>query len=108
MTGRESEPATIDPADVSVDDSLTLVLRSLEGEIVKCLLVCADGSIKDPPVDDPRSFVSPRTVEIQAPVESTLSVGELLRRGDVRILKGAPLLREYSRLLRQAATNSGD
>lgn len=89
------------------DDSLLLVLRSPEGGVVRRLQLCADGTVVELSADGSASFDSARTVEIAAPTGSSLSVGELLRRGDIRILKGASLLRENARALRQAATNSG-
>lgn len=96
-----------DSDDDSRDDSLLLVLRSPEGGVVRRLKLCADGRVVELSTDGATSFDPARVVEIAAPTGSSLSVGELLRRGDIRILKGASLLRENARTLRQAAMNSG-
>jgi hypothetical protein len=47
-------------------------------------------------------------VEIAVTGDRSLSVGTLLSQGGVRILRGAPLLREHARLLRQAAAAAPD
>ncbi len=91
----------------SNDGSLLLVLRSPEGGVARSLKLCADGTVVELPADAPTFFDSTRTVEIAAPTGSSLSIGELLRRGDIRILKGASLLRENARALRQAAMDPG-
>jgi hypothetical protein len=106
MIGPDSAPVSADSSGGSLDGLLLLVLRSPEGGVARRLKLCADGKVIEALADDPISLDSSKTVEILAPVESLLSVGELLHRGDVRILKGASLLREHARLLRQAVTDS--
>jgi hypothetical protein len=107
MIGPSFSMLSSDSGGSSHDDSLLLVLRSPEGGVARSLKLCADGTVVELSADALSYFDSTRTVEIAAPTGGSLSIGELLRRGDIRILKGASLLRENARALRQAATDSG-
>ncbi|WP_298209669.1 hypothetical protein [Ferrimicrobium sp.] len=86
---------------------LFLVLRSSPVGMARALALRRDASIVELPALDAAQLAPDRTVEILAPQGSDSGVGELLRQGEIRILKGAPLLQEQAGLLREAVAARG-
>ncbi|MCL5972937.1 MAG: hypothetical protein ACYCWN_06005 [Ferrimicrobium sp.] len=82
---------------------LHLVLRSSGGDVVRILGVSEESVVTELSVADLQRLDPTTIVEIQAPQVSSLTIEELLRRGDLRILRGASLVREHARVLREAA-----
>ncbi|MGC9154516.1 MAG: hypothetical protein ACP5HZ_02595 [Ferrimicrobium sp.] len=94
-------------ASGDADVVLFLVLRSSMADVDRVLGLRKDASVVELSPLDPGQTAPESTVEILAPRGSTLTVDALLREGEIRILKGASLLQEQSRLLREAVAARG-
>lgn len=107
MTDPDTRVLRDQRASGDVDIVLFLVLRSSIADVDRVLGLREDASIIELPSLDAEQVDPVSTVEILAPRGSTLTVDALLREGDIRILKGASLLQEQSRLLREAVAARG-
>lgn len=108
MIGPSTEAVVSNEAANAVDYVVILGLRAPDGSLLRALGVRQDCVVDEFSEADLAKVDRDRLVEIAVTGDRALSVGTLLSQGGVRILRGAPLLREHARLLRQAAAAAPD